>query len=41
MEKLFEEIKNTVITGKHAEIKALVENAIQNELNLDDLINTA
>ena len=41
MEKWLEEIKNTVITGKHAEIEALVENAVQRELNLDDLINTA
>ena len=41
MEKLFAEIKNTVIAGKHAEIEALVENAIQNKLNLDDLIKTA
>ena len=39
MEKLFEEIKNTVIAGKHKEIEALVENAVQSELNLDDLIN--
>jgi 5-methyltetrahydrofolate--homocysteine methyltransferase len=41
MQKLFAEIKNTVITGKHPEIEALVENAIQNKLDLDDLINTA
>ena len=41
MEKLFEEIKNTVIAGKHKEIGALVENAVQSELNLDDLINAA
>ncbi len=41
MEKLFEEIKNTVIAGKHKEIEALVENAVQSELNLDDLINAA
>lgn len=41
MEKLFEDIKKTVINGKHAEIDALVENAIQSELNLDDLINDA
>ena len=41
MEKLFEDIKKTVINGKHKEIDALVENAIQSELNLDDLINTA
>jgi corrinoid protein of di/trimethylamine methyltransferase len=41
MEKLFEDIKKTVINGKHREIEALVENAIQRELNLDDLINDA
>ena len=41
MQKLFAEIKNTVITGKHAEIEALVESAIQNNLDLNDLINTA
>jgi 5-methyltetrahydrofolate--homocysteine methyltransferase len=41
MQKLFAEIKNTVISGKHPEIEALVENAIQNKLDLDDLINTA
>jgi corrinoid protein of di/trimethylamine methyltransferase len=41
MEKLIEEIKNKVINGKHAEIEALVENAIESELNLDDLINNA
>ena len=41
MEKWLEEIKNTVINGKHTEIEALVENAIQRQLNLDDLINDA
>ena len=41
MEKLFEEIKNTVIAGKHKEIEALVEKAIQHKVNLDDLINNA
>ena len=41
MEKLFEEIKNTVINGKHKEIEDLIENAIQSQLNLDDLINKA
>ena len=41
MEKWLEEIKNTVIGGKHTEIETLVENAIQEELNLDDLINKA
>ncbi|MGD9237550.1 MAG: corrinoid protein [Desulfobacterales bacterium] len=41
MEKLFEEIKATVIAGKHKEIEALVQKAIQNERNLDELINGA
>ena len=41
MEKLFEEIKNTVIAGKHKEIEALVQKAIQGKANLDDLINRA
>ena len=41
MQEIFEEIKKTVINGKHKDIEALVENAIQNELNLDDLINDA
>ena len=41
MEKLFEEIKNTVIAGKHKEIEALVQKAIQDKANLDDLINRA
>jgi 5-methyltetrahydrofolate--homocysteine methyltransferase len=41
MEKLLEEIKNTVIAGKHKEIEALVQKAIQEKANLDDLINRA
>ena len=41
MDKWFEEIKNTVIAGKHKEIEALVEKAIQHKVNLDDLINNA
>lgn len=41
MEKLSEEIKNTVIAGKHKEIEALVQKAIQDKANLDDLINKA
>ncbi len=41
MEKLFADIKNTVVGGKHTEIEALVENAIQSDLNLEDLINDA
>ena len=41
MEKLFEEIKKTVITGKHKEIEALVDKAIQASANLEDLINDA
>jgi 5-methyltetrahydrofolate--homocysteine methyltransferase len=41
MEKLLEEIKKTVISGKHKEIEALVQKAIQEKANLDDLINRA
>lgn len=41
MEKLLEEIKNIVIAGKHKEIEALVQKAIQENANLDDLINRA
>ena len=41
MDKWFEEIKNTVIAGKHKEIEALVEKAIQHKVGLDDLINNA
>ena len=41
MEKLFEEIKDTVIVGKHKEIEALVQKAIQDKANLDDLISKA
>jgi corrinoid protein of di/trimethylamine methyltransferase len=41
MDKLFEEIKKTVVAGKHKEIEALVQKAIQAESNLDDLINEA
>jgi corrinoid protein of di/trimethylamine methyltransferase len=41
MENLFEEIKKTVINGRHAEIEALVQKAVQDESNLDDLINEA
>jgi corrinoid protein of di/trimethylamine methyltransferase len=41
MEKLFQEIKNVVIAGKHKEIEALVQKAIQDKTNLDDLINRA
>jgi corrinoid protein of di/trimethylamine methyltransferase len=41
MEPLFEEIKNIVIAGKHKEIEALVQKAIQDKANLDDLINRA
>ena len=39
MEKLLEEIKKTVIDGKHKEIEALVQKAIQEKTDLDDLIN--
>ena len=41
MEKMFEEIKKTVISGKHKEIEALVQKAMQDKANLDDLINRA
>ena len=41
MEKLLNEIKETVVAGKHKEIEALVEKAIQQGANLDDLINNA
>jgi len=41
MEQLFEEIKLTVIAGKHKEIEALVKKAIQDKANLGDLINRA
>ena len=41
MENLFEEIKNTVIAGRHKEIEALVQKTIQDKANLDDLINKA
>jgi methanogenic corrinoid protein MtbC1 len=41
MEKLLEEIKNTVIADKHKEIEALVEKAIQDKANPDDLIDKA
>ena len=41
MDKLFEEIKHTVIAGRHLEIEALVETAIKRQADLDDLINNA
>ena len=41
MEKLFAEIKTTVIDGKHKEIEALVQKAIEAQASLDDLINNA
>ena len=41
MGKLLEEIKKTVIAGKHKEIEALVQKAIQEKADLDDLINRA
>jgi 5-methyltetrahydrofolate--homocysteine methyltransferase len=41
MEKLFEDIKKTVIAGKHLEIEALVETAVQQKMDLNDLINKA
>jgi len=41
MDKLFEEIKTTVIAGRHTEIESLVKAAIQHQVDLDDLINNA
>ena len=41
MEKLLEEIKKIVIDGKHKEIEALVQKAIREKADLDDLINRA
>lgn len=41
MEELLEEIKNIVIAGKHKEIVTFVEKAIQQGINLDDMINNA
>jgi len=41
MEKLFTEIKNIVVAGKHMEVEALVEKAIAEGANLDSLINNA
>ena len=41
MEKLLEDIKNIVVSGKHAEVEALVEKAVAGGANLDDLINNA
>jgi corrinoid protein of di/trimethylamine methyltransferase len=41
MEKLLAEIKNSVVAGKHKEIEALVQKAIQEKADLDDLINRA
>lgn len=41
MEKLLEDIKSMVIAGKHLQIEALVETAIQQKMDLNDLINDA
>jgi 5-methyltetrahydrofolate--homocysteine methyltransferase len=41
MEKLIGEIKDIVVAGKHAEVEALVEKAIAEGTDLDDLINKA
>jgi 5-methyltetrahydrofolate--homocysteine methyltransferase len=41
MEKLIGEIKDVVVAGKHKEIEALVEKAIAEGADLDDLINNA
>jgi len=37
---LFEEIKCIVIAGRHTEVEVLVEKAIADGANLDDLINS-
>ena len=39
MDKLLKEIKEKVIAGKHKEIEALVQKAVQEKVDLDDLIN--
>ena len=41
MEKLFAEIKDIVVAGQHAEVEALVEKAVADGADLDDLINNA
>ncbi len=41
MEKLIGEIKDIVVSGKHMEVEALVEKAIAEGADLDDLINNA
>ncbi len=41
MEKLFAEIKDIVVAGKHAEVEALVKKAVADGAVLDDLINNA
>ncbi len=41
MEKLFEEIKDIVVAGKHAEVEEQVEKAIADGVDLDALINNA
>ena len=41
MEKLFAEVKDIVVAGKHTEVEALVEKAIADGADLDDLINNA
>ena len=41
MEKLFTEIKDIVVAGKHTEVEVLVEKAIADGANLDNLINNA
>jgi 5-methyltetrahydrofolate--homocysteine methyltransferase len=41
MEKLFAEIKDIVVAGKHAEVEEQVEKAIAAGVDLDDLINNA
>ena len=41
MEKLFAEIKDIVVAGKHTEVEALVKKAVTDDADLDGLINNA
>ena len=41
MDKLFEEIKTTVIAGRHTDIEALVKKALQDQVDPNELINNA
>ena len=41
MDKLFEEIKTTVVAGRHTDIEALVKKALQDQVDPNELINNA